>query len=55
MEAAQSVPMMYKCQRCGRQSPIEAAFVTRKRADGSLARCLCFECESRRVCWSASR
>jgi len=49
MEATQSAPIVYKCQRCGRQSPIEAAFVTRKRADGSLARCLCFECESRRV------
>lgn len=49
MEAAQSVPVVYKCQRCGRQSPIEAVFVTKKRANGSLARCLCFECESKRA------
>jgi tetratricopeptide (TPR) repeat protein len=40
---------MYKCQHCGRQSPVETAFVTKKRADGSLARCLCFECESKRA------
>lgn len=49
MEATQSAPIPYKCQRCGRQSPIEAAFVIKKRANGSLARCLCFECESKRA------
>jgi len=49
MESIESVPVVYKCQRCGRQSPIEAAFVTKKRSDGSLAQCLCFECASKRT------
>lgn len=49
MNAAQSAPLAYKCQRCGRQSPIEAAFVIQKRKDGSLKRCFCFECENRRA------
>src|SRR5574342_13339 len=49
MEGAQSVLTLYKCQRCGRQSPIEEAFAIRKRIDGSLARCLCFECQGRQA------
>ena len=49
MESAQGIPKIYKCQRCGKQSQIETVFVIRKRADGSLARCFCFECESKRA------
>jgi membrane-associated protease RseP (regulator of RpoE activity) len=49
MERVESLPTIYRCQRCGRQSPVEAVFVAKKRADGSLVRCLCFECESKRV------
>lgn len=49
MRATQSTPLIYKCQRCGRQSPIEAAFVIRKGKNGSLARCLCFACEQKRA------
>jgi Tfp pilus assembly protein PilF len=48
MEAALSAPTVYTCQRCGRQSPIEAAYAIRKRLNGSLARCLCLECATRR-------
>ena len=48
MESALNDAAIFECQRCHRLSPIEAIFVIKKRSDGSLVRCLCFECESKR-------
>jgi len=48
METVRSEATIFQCQRCHRQSPIQAIFVIKKRRDGSLVRCLCFECEGKR-------